>query len=115
MVCGIALAALGSAATLPAQTPEDRIVITEHQITVDGRPLRYTARAGQLAIRDNETGEAHGRMFFVAYTGAATERACATADVSLECRARIQFVAGRRRFLAEATIINATSTMLPCR
>ena len=55
---------------MPAQTPEDRIVITEHRITVDGRPLRYTARAGQLAIRDNETGEVHGRMFFVAYTQA---------------------------------------------
>ena len=47
-MCGIALAALGGAAALPAQTPEDRIVTTEHQITVDGRPLRYTARAGQL-------------------------------------------------------------------
>jgi len=29
--------------------------------------LRYTARAGLLPIRRNETGEIHGHMFFVAY------------------------------------------------
>ena len=63
----LALAGLGGAVA-PAQTPEDRLVTTEHRILLDGRPLRYTARAGQLAIRDNDTGEVHGRMFFVAYT-----------------------------------------------
>jgi carboxypeptidase C (cathepsin A) len=47
---------------------ENRMVTTEHQIALDGKTLRYTARAGHLPIRDNETGDVHGRMFFVAYT-----------------------------------------------
>jgi carboxypeptidase C (cathepsin A) len=43
-------------------------VQTEHQVNVGGKPLRYTARTGHLPIRDNETGEIHGQMFFVAYS-----------------------------------------------
>jgi len=63
---------LGAAFTLAAsapftQSPGDQIVTTHHQITVGQRPLRYTARAGSLPIRHNETGEIHGHMFFVAY------------------------------------------------
>ena len=42
-------------------------VVTQHEITVDGRPLRYTAEAGRLAIRDAETGEPRGWMFYTAY------------------------------------------------
>ncbi len=47
---------------------DDRIITTTHQVTVDGKPLRYAARAGHLPIRDDDTGEVHGRMFFIAYT-----------------------------------------------
>src|SRR5499427_8389946 len=47
---------------------EDQIVVTKHQVTVAGRVLKYTARAGRLPILNNETGEAHGQMFFIAYT-----------------------------------------------
>src|SRR5262245_16622220 len=50
------------------QSTEDQIVTTKHQVTIGGRVLRYTARAGRLPILDNETGEVHGRMFFTAYT-----------------------------------------------
>jgi carboxypeptidase C (cathepsin A) len=77
--------ALAMAATAAAQTPQpaavsaatniltsraddDRIVVTHHQITLGGKPLRYTARAGLLPIRDNETGAPHAYIFFVAYT-----------------------------------------------
>src|SRR5262249_55453187 len=42
-------------------------VTTRHQIALGNRVLTYTARAGLLPIRVNETGDAHGRMFFVAY------------------------------------------------
>ena len=49
-------------------TTEDQIVTTKHQITIGGRVLRYTARAGRAPILDNETGEVHGRIFFTAYT-----------------------------------------------
>jgi carboxypeptidase C (cathepsin A) len=63
LVCGLALA------TVPlGSQSDDRIITTSHQVTVNGKPLRYTARAGHVPIRDNETGEVHGRMFFVAYT-----------------------------------------------
>jgi carboxypeptidase C (cathepsin A) len=51
-----------------ADERDNRIVTTEHQIGIDGKTLRYTARAGHLPIRDNETGDIHGRMFFIAYT-----------------------------------------------
>ena len=37
-------------------------------MTVGGRVLRYTAKAGLIPIRDNETGDAHGHVFFVSYT-----------------------------------------------
>ncbi|HKE56733.1 MAG TPA: hypothetical protein VKB46_08530 [Pyrinomonadaceae bacterium] len=47
---------------------EDQIVTTKHQVIVAGRPLKYTARAGRLPILNNETGEVHGQLFFVAYT-----------------------------------------------
>src|SRR5262245_10829290 len=49
-----------------AQTPV--IVTTRHQVTVGSSVLRYTARAGTIPIRDNDTGEPHANMFFVAYT-----------------------------------------------
>src|SRR5262245_33962761 len=49
-----------------AQTPA--IVTTQHQVTVGGAIRRYTARAGTIPIRDNETGDVHANMFFVAYT-----------------------------------------------
>lgn len=49
-----------------AQTPA--IVSTRHQVTVGGSPLRYTARAGTIPIRENDTGDVRANMFFVAYT-----------------------------------------------
>ncbi len=45
----------------------EQIVTTRHQIKVGQKILRYTARAGLLPIRHNETGEIHGHMFFIAY------------------------------------------------
>src|SRR5580765_6021922 len=47
---------------------DDEIVTTKHQVTVAGRVLKYTARAGRLPILDNQTGEVHANMFFIAYT-----------------------------------------------
>jgi carboxypeptidase C (cathepsin A) len=35
---------------------------------VNGRTLAYTARAGHIPIRVNDSGEVHGTMFFSAYT-----------------------------------------------
>lgn len=50
----------------PGESGSD-IVTRQAQITVNGRVLTYTSRAGFLPIRENETGEVHGNMFFVAY------------------------------------------------
>lgn len=49
-------------------TPADSIVVTQHQVTVGGRVIRYTARAGLLPLRENDTGKLMARMFFVSYT-----------------------------------------------
>jgi len=51
-----------------AQNQEEPVVTTRHAVVVDGRALRYTARAGRIAIRDNDAGDVHGQMFFVSYT-----------------------------------------------
>ena len=53
-----------SASIEPASNP---IVTTHHQVTIHQRTLSYSAHAGLLPIRHNETGEIHGHMFFVAY------------------------------------------------
>ena len=42
-------------------------VVTHHQITVDGKPLKYTATAGRLPIKRGD-GRIEAEMFFVAYT-----------------------------------------------
>jgi len=41
-------------------------VVTHHQITVDGKLLKYTATAGRLPIK-REEGKIEAEMFFVAY------------------------------------------------
>ncbi len=51
--------------TIPGvRTP---IVSTSHRILLNGKPLAYTARAGVLPIRHNDTAEPLGYIFFVAY------------------------------------------------
>ncbi|MGH9513587.1 MAG: S10 family peptidase [Terriglobales bacterium] len=42
-------------------------VVTHHQITVDGKLLKYTAAAGRLPIKRGD-GKIEAEMFFVAYT-----------------------------------------------
>ena len=55
---------LSTAANLSA----DQLVTTRQQTKVGPRLLKYTATAGTLPIRNNETGETHGNMFFVSYS-----------------------------------------------
>ena len=40
---------------------------THHSITVNGKPLKYTARAGYISLTD-EAGKPSAHMFFTAYT-----------------------------------------------
>jgi carboxypeptidase C (cathepsin A) len=42
-------------------------VVTHHQITVDGKALKYTATAGRLPIKRGD-GRIDAEMFYVAYT-----------------------------------------------
>lgn len=42
-------------------------VVTHHQVTVDGKALKYTATAGRLPIKRGD-GRIDAEMFFVAYT-----------------------------------------------
>ncbi len=42
-------------------------VVTHHQITADGRPLKYTATTGRLPIKRGD-GKIEAEMFFAAYT-----------------------------------------------
>src|SRR6185437_2513999 len=47
-----------------AETPA---VTTHHQISINGKPLKYTATAGRLLIKP-ENGAAEAAIFFTAYT-----------------------------------------------
>ena len=46
---------------------EEKPVVTRHQVTVNGRVLKYTATVGMLPITTS-TGETEAHMFYVAYT-----------------------------------------------
>ena len=46
---------------------DEPIVATQHTIQSAKGPLTYEARAGRLSIRDAESGQIRGRIFFVAY------------------------------------------------
>lgn len=64
----VAILLITSSARAQDTTQSTGIVASKHQATVDGKTLRYTARAGHLPIRDNETGEVRGNIFFISYT-----------------------------------------------
>lgn len=67
----LAPAALVLLAVVPALAPANPAdgapVITRHEVRIGGRGLAYSAEAGRIAIRDVETGEPHGYMFYTAY------------------------------------------------
>jgi carboxypeptidase C (cathepsin A) len=63
-----ALVLLGSAPAILAANPaDDAPIVTRHDVPIDGQELAYTAEVGRVAIRDVETGEPHGYMFYTAY------------------------------------------------
>ena len=67
----IAVLAIGWTAHAPAELAP---IITHHQIEIGGRTLAYTAEAGRTPIRDVETGEPVGYIFYVAYRSAPRPR-----------------------------------------
>ena len=46
---------------------DEPIVVTKHVVKTVKGPIEYEARAGRLSIRNDETGELHAHIFFVAY------------------------------------------------
>ena len=67
---GVRLLAAGvlAAFALAAFAAEPQLVTTHHQIHAKGQVLSYTAWAGLIPIRNNEAGDIHAHIFFVAYT-----------------------------------------------
>jgi carboxypeptidase C (cathepsin A) len=74
------LAAVTASPSPPAATPAPSDAgaypdaVTQHSVTIDGRPYAYTARAGTILLT-NEKGEPTARMFFTADTVDGTDSA----------------------------------------
>jgi carboxypeptidase C (cathepsin A) len=52
--------------------PEDKLSVTEHTATIQGKEISYTATAGTLVMKDDE-GKAKATIFFIAYTKSGVE------------------------------------------
>jgi len=50
------------------EVPEQAPVVTHHEIHVVGKTLRYTATAGMMPLKNNDTGEVEAHIFYIAYT-----------------------------------------------
>ena len=61
-----AVAAKEKEKTSPAK--EEPPVITHHQITVNGKVMKYTATTGFMPLRNPENDEIEANIFFMAYT-----------------------------------------------
>src|SRR5262249_43284716 len=51
----------------PAAADSSAPVVTHHEITINGKPLKYTVTTGKLPIK-NDQGETEAEIFFMAYT-----------------------------------------------
>lgn len=64
------------AAKPPAEAAKEKLlsvkaeppVVTHHQISVNGKLLKYTATTGYMPLRNPETDEVEANIFFMAYT-----------------------------------------------
>ena len=57
----------GAADSTAGVAPVERVSTTQHTITVDGKPVAYTARAGTMVLRDS-TGKPAATVFYISYT-----------------------------------------------
>lgn len=67
LALAVALPLLTALAPVHADPPDGVPIVTRHHGRIGGRELSYTAEVGRIAIRDVETGEPHGYMFYTAY------------------------------------------------
>ncbi|MGX4641492.1 S10 family peptidase [Massilia sp. SYSU DXS3249] len=56
------------AATASLVSAEERVATVQTRITLDGKPLDYTATTGHLTATDLQTGQPAASFFYVAYT-----------------------------------------------
>ncbi len=56
------------AETQAAEQPAGPPVETHHQLSLGDRTLHYTVNTGMMPMKNSETGETEGNIFFVAYT-----------------------------------------------
>ena len=57
----------GGGGPIAAVQVDETPVVTHHTITIDGKPLNYTATVAQMPLKD-ASGEAEAHIFYVAYT-----------------------------------------------
>ncbi len=50
------------------ETPQVPPVETQHELNINGEALKYTATTGMMPLKNQESGETEGQVFFVAYT-----------------------------------------------
>ena len=64
LLLGLPFRAVAKPAAIPPGTPD---AVTHHTLTLDGRTLAYTARAGTITLR-NVDDQPQARIFYTAYT-----------------------------------------------
>lgn len=75
LACAAISGAQGAAVQVPSTTTvipplvigDEPIIVSERHVQTTRGPLTYETRVGRLAIRNEETGEIRGRIFFSAY------------------------------------------------
>jgi carboxypeptidase C (cathepsin A) len=61
-------AAQPAATPAPAPVPDEPPRVTQHEIRLDERTIKYTVTTGMMPIKNQVSGETEARMFFMAYT-----------------------------------------------
>ncbi|MGH8320057.1 MAG: S10 family serine carboxypeptidase-like protein [Steroidobacteraceae bacterium] len=79
-----------------AANPADGVpIVTRHQTLIAGKKFAYTTEVGRIAIRDVETGEPHGHIFYTDYrvlSGGAAQGARAAGQRSGQAERPVMFL-----------------------
>lgn len=67
LLSGVAAASVAAAGAQANPLQAEPVVAKQHELRVGGKRLRYVSEAGRVPIRDVETGEPHGFMYYTAY------------------------------------------------
>jgi carboxypeptidase C (cathepsin A) len=60
--------------SVPAAVATEKAAVTQHAIVLNGRTIRYTARAGHLTTVDASSSQPNATFFYVAFTADGAER-----------------------------------------